>query len=96
MTFIDMFISRSAIFQDPDHRLALGKTGQEADLAPDPWPDPCILPPCLASALGFELNKWSTFGGSGDGDLRDPDDEDAASTVTLPSWDALDHRADSI
>lgn len=40
MTFIDQFVSRSAIFQNPDHRLAQGKTGQEPDLAPDPWPDP--------------------------------------------------------
>lgn len=40
MTFIDQFVSRSAIFQNPDHRLAQGKTGQEADLALDPWPDP--------------------------------------------------------
>lgn len=40
MTFMDQFVSRSAIFQNPDHRLAQGKTGQEADLAPDLWPDP--------------------------------------------------------
>lgn len=39
MTFSDEFVSRSAMLQNPDHKLAPGKTGQEADLAPDPWPD---------------------------------------------------------
>lgn len=39
MTFLDEFVSRSAILQNPDHRLTLGKTRQEADLAPDSWPD---------------------------------------------------------
>lgn len=94
MTFIDQFVSRSAIFQNPDHRLAQGKIGQEADLAPDFWPDSDSCHLALASALGCELNKWSIFGGVGDGDLRDP-----VMRMLLPPCslcNALDYTVDGI
>lgn len=69
MTFIDQFVSRSAIFQNPDHRLAQGKMDRKQIQTFGLTLDSCHL--ALASALGCELNKWSTFGGVGDGDLRD-------------------------
>lgn len=84
LTFTDQFISRSASFQNPDHRLALSKTGPETDLAL-----PLTLTTLPQLLLWVVNSKWTIFDGGGDR-FKGSVDEDDAYTPTLLSSHALD------